>query len=426
MKMKTKVIPMVMVALIGFSIFAPIVCAETAEEWIERGISFGLSGEHEKKIECFNKAIELNPDYAEAYNDRGNAYCYLKQYERAIEDFNKAIELNPNDALAYYNRGLAYCDLKEYERAMEDYNKAIELNPDYAEAYNNRGTAYGDLKEYERAIEDYNKAIELNPDFAGAYNNRGNAYCYLKQYERAIEDSNKARELNPNYAEAYHNREFVLSKLKEQKPAQISTPTLIGTWVGNASYEGVVIGEVRFNVSEDKIEDFTISIEGAQVPLDIINGLTGIKIGSATLEIYKCKNCLPTTIANNQFFYPSSRPHIVKNETFGVFTSTTSATGTWQRIGNGGLGLRSASDISVSPPILWDAKKVHTHLETPALSPTFSPKPPGLAPTFSPTPSQTAAATEVPTPGGKGIPGFEAIFAIAGLLAMAYLLRRRK
>jgi PGF-CTERM protein len=33
---------------------------------------------------------------------------------------------------------------------------------------------------------------------------------------------------------------------------------------------------------------------------------------------------------------------------------------------------------------------------------------------------------KIPIPEEKGIPGFEVIFAIIGLLAMAYLLRRRK
>jgi len=94
--MKSKLIPIVMVALIGVCIFAPIVSAETAEEWNEKGISFGKAGEYEKAIECFDKAIGLNPNYAWAYNNRGLTYQYLDQYERAIEDNNKAIELNPN------------------------------------------------------------------------------------------------------------------------------------------------------------------------------------------------------------------------------------------------------------------------------------------------------------------------------------------
>jgi PGF-CTERM protein len=502
MKIKTKAIPMVMVVLIGFCIFAPIVCAETAEEWIERGISFGLSGEHEKAIECFNKAIELNsnlaeayynrgisyynlkqyerviedynkaielnPDYAEAYHNRGLAYKDLGQYERAIEDFNKTIELNPNYAKTYYNRALTYYDLKQYERAIEDYNKAIELNPNYANAYINRGAAYGDLKQYERAIEDYNKTIELNPNYALAYNNRGVAYGDLKQYEKAIEDFNKAIELNPNYANAYynraltysdlkqyeraiedfnkaielnpnyatnayHNREFVLSKLKEQKHTQISTPTLIGTWVGNASLDGEVIGEVRFNCFEDKIVDFTISLK--EFPFNIIDEVTGKKIGSGTAGNGTAKSFNSryspignwiTTITNNQFFLTSSVQHLVKNDFLGVFTSNNNATGTWQYVKRG-----TGSEILVSPPIAWKATKVTEILSlTPTPSPTttpVSPTPTSLPPTTSlPATSPTATAKKIPTSEEKGVPGFEAIFAITGLLAMAYLLRRRK
>ncbi|MEM0350717.1 MAG: PGF-CTERM sorting domain-containing protein, partial [Archaeoglobaceae archaeon] len=45
-------------------------------------------------------------------------------------------------------------------------------------------------------------------------------------------------------------------------------------------------------------------------------------------------------------------------------------------------------------------------------------------PTPTPTPTTPKPTTPVTTPSG-GIPGFEAIFAIAGLLAVAYLLNKR-
>ncbi len=53
---------------------------------------------------------------------------------------------------------------------------------------------------------------------------------------------------------------------------------------------------------------------------------------------------------------------------------------------------------------------------------------PTLTVTASPTPIVTPAPTPspTPTPEEKGVPGFEVIFAIAGLLAVAYLLRRRR
>ncbi|MGB3459922.1 MAG: tetratricopeptide repeat protein [Halobacteriota archaeon] len=148
--MKTKAVLIVMAALIVICIFAPLVSAETAEEWNEEGVAFAMSDEYERAIiEDYNKTIELDPNYAYAYYNRGNAYSDLMQYERAIEDYNKTIELDPNYTHAYNNRGNAYYYLMQYERAIEDYNKTIELDPNYAYAYNNRGLARSKLEEQE-------------------------------------------------------------------------------------------------------------------------------------------------------------------------------------------------------------------------------------------------------------------------------------
>lgn len=56
-------------------------------------------------------------------------------------------------------------------------------------------------------------------------------------------------------------------------------------------------------------------------------------------------------------------------------------------------------------------------------SPTLTP---ASSPMLTPIPSPTATTTEIPTPEEKGVPGFEAVIAIAVLLALVYLLRKRK
>ncbi len=177
-----------------------------ADAYYNRGLLYSDQQKYELALADYNKAINLNPNFADAYNNRGNLYKNLQKYELALSDYSKAIDINPNFADAYYNRGLLYQDLQKYDLALSDYNKAIDINPNYAKAYYNRGILYQDLQKYDLALSDYSKAIDINPKFANAYYNRGNLYYNQQKYKLALDDYNKAIELNPNFAMAYNNR----------------------------------------------------------------------------------------------------------------------------------------------------------------------------------------------------------------------------
>jgi len=127
-----------------------------------RAAAYGNKGDYDQEIVDENKAIELNPDFAEAYANRGATNESKGDHDRAIADETKAIELNPKLIDAYVNRGAAYA--------------AIELNPTLAEAFN-RAAGYTDKGGYDDAITDYDKAIELNAADGYAFYSRGNAYA---------------------------------------------------------------------------------------------------------------------------------------------------------------------------------------------------------------------------------------------------------
>ncbi len=175
---------------------------------------------YDEGLAAINQAINLAPR-AVWYLNRGNLYQDQQKYELALADWNKAIEINPNYAEAYLNRGNLYKNLQKYELALADYSKAIDINPNYAYAYYNRGNLYKNLQKYELALADYSKAIKINPNFAEAYNNRGNLYSNQQKYELALADYNKAIEINPNFAEAYANRGLLYAELKQTEKAKI-------------------------------------------------------------------------------------------------------------------------------------------------------------------------------------------------------------
>jgi len=69
--------------------------------------------EYANSLEFFNKAIELNPNYATAFSSKGQTLIELKNFDEAIDSFTMAIEIEPS-SLTYSNyRTLALKQQKE-------------------------------------------------------------------------------------------------------------------------------------------------------------------------------------------------------------------------------------------------------------------------------------------------------------------------
>ena len=141
---------------------------QTAQEWYERGKEAFNNDNYEEAINCFEKGIELDPDYVEAYYDLGDIYAYwYERYEEAVKCFKKVIELEPDYAGAYYNLGRVYAYWDEqYDEAMEYFKKVVELEPDCAGAYYYLGVAYQALSKEKEAIECYKVAAKLENFYA--------------------------------------------------------------------------------------------------------------------------------------------------------------------------------------------------------------------------------------------------------------------
>jgi tetratricopeptide (TPR) repeat protein len=168
------------------------------------------AGNYQQALANYDKAIKLNPQYAEAYNNRGNLrYVHLKNPTGALADYDRSIALRPNSTLTYVNRGgLRADEFNDIKGAIADFDKSITLdNQDYL-VYNNRGYLKdANLNDLRGALLDYDRAIALNPRSVLAYNNRGNLnYHKLSNKEVAIADYNQAIAINDRSSMAYYNR----------------------------------------------------------------------------------------------------------------------------------------------------------------------------------------------------------------------------
>lgn len=130
-------------------------------------LDYFARGEYVEAIECYDRAIELEPGDAGAHNNKGVALVRLGQYEEAIKCFDRAIELKSSYSLAYYNKGVALRNLGRHQETIGVLNKAIELEPNYANAYYNRARSYAQLGKRDEAMVDLRRAIELNQAIRG-------------------------------------------------------------------------------------------------------------------------------------------------------------------------------------------------------------------------------------------------------------------
>lgn len=90
--------------------------------------------QNDEALQLYNQSLDLNPDAPLVYHARG--YFKLTRLElnsdvayNAVKDFNRAIKLDPNFADAYFHRALAISYVGRHWRACHDYTKAKELNP---------------------------------------------------------------------------------------------------------------------------------------------------------------------------------------------------------------------------------------------------------------------------------------------------------
>ena len=117
----------------------------------------------QKNFDDAEENFNLAGENAEAILNLG-----LLEYAKGDEDgedyandcFNKAIELKPNFAEAYFIRGLYYLDHWSLGNGIEDIIKAKDYIPNVIEAYPNRNLLTGEMKEWDN----YFNGVEYSRD----------------------------------------------------------------------------------------------------------------------------------------------------------------------------------------------------------------------------------------------------------------------
>jgi tetratricopeptide (TPR) repeat protein len=183
----------------------------TAEEHVTLGNSCVELGKFDRAIECYSRAIKLNPKLATAYHNLGEMLVGEKRWDEAIANYRQAIALNPNFFESYHSLGKTWAERGELDRAIACYRKSLDINPNYARAYLSLGNIFMQKREFDAAIKCYRQTLEFNDNSYWAYNCLGEAFAHKKLWSEAISCYRKAIEINPSIPWFYFNLGIALT-----------------------------------------------------------------------------------------------------------------------------------------------------------------------------------------------------------------------
>lgn len=157
-----------------------------------------------KGIACFEKAITLEPDYANAYAMAAAGYAFLgatgqmepnAAFAVVHKYSDKALRLDSSLAAGYAAKGSAYLFYNwNWKQAYDSLAKAIKLNPATTGAHQMLSFYYMITGRKEEAVDIMEKAYQVDPlspivnkSLADAYLNAGRTDDALKQAELLLE-----------------------------------------------------------------------------------------------------------------------------------------------------------------------------------------------------------------------------------------------
>lgn len=130
-----------------------------AVDYNNRGLIYFQSGQKEKALADYNKALQLNPQLDSAYNNRANYYASCGQLAEALTDYEMALDLNPGNTRTWINQAITFRELGLNDLAIENLDMALVLGGLEEHIYAERGRTYHLRGDWNCAIADYQRAL---------------------------------------------------------------------------------------------------------------------------------------------------------------------------------------------------------------------------------------------------------------------------
>jgi eukaryotic-like serine/threonine-protein kinase len=159
------------------------------------GRKAGARADWTAAVPFFQRAIELDPNFAMAYSRLGTSYTNLGEATLGTQNTRKAYELRERVS----EPEKFYIESHYYQNAIGDLEKARQVYELWAQTYPrdwvppiNLQEIYGDFGQYDKALVEVRESLRLNPNALG-YSSLVAAYLNLNRFEEARSAAQEAQ-----------------------------------------------------------------------------------------------------------------------------------------------------------------------------------------------------------------------------------------
>jgi TolB-like protein/Tfp pilus assembly protein PilF len=154
-----------------------------------------------RAFELTQRAVALDDSLPGAHRMLGNVYLFQRQHELAIAEIERAIYLNPSNALNYSNLGVTLVFAGRLDEGVKALEQGLRLDPRNPTLYLIQlGHAYRSAGQCEKAIVPIKQALSLNPAIIPARANLAVCYVELGREDEARAEAAEVLRRNPSFS----------------------------------------------------------------------------------------------------------------------------------------------------------------------------------------------------------------------------------
>jgi serine/threonine protein kinase/tetratricopeptide (TPR) repeat protein len=254
----------------GESLEKAMALAKNATEkerlYIEASYALNREKNHQKAISFYRQIVNEYPKEKGAYESLGA----ILEPREAVEMFQRALELDPKSGTALNYLGYTLWGMNQPEQALEAFKSYATARPGDVNALDSLADVYFQLGRLDEAVENYQKAVQIDPSWTNSMLGIGYISALREEYSQASRWMDKA----------------IDNSVGAEKPCAYAWKAFLLFWQGN------IKGSLRHIQMAEDISR-ALNFEGSKARADWLRAWIFYDLGDFELSRRYNQNSLP-------------------------------------------------------------------------------------------------------------------------------------